>query len=255
MGLFSDLSSFVVSAVSGVSEFFSSNSGGGGSSSGSHSSSHSSNTQTIYEPDKVRVAELENQHAEILIEGQKDIIEMNARMQVAIIEAEALGLEHKAKVLKSLVSEMNIMAQQRLKLLEEGHFEVVKNLEVFYSEFKREIQNDNHTFHLEILPPVLNTLNQYSEGTTAHKMYANSIEQLIHSNAITVTDSLKGLAQRQQLLIESSIVCKEKTLENAMQLDTNGMQLLEKQIEHKETLHLNAPEKVKSLPSSTNPSE
>jgi hypothetical protein len=244
MGFFSNMAGLVVSAVSSVGDFLS-----GGSSSGSYSSSHSSNTQTIYEPDKVRVAELENQKAEILIDGQKDIIEMNARMQAAIIEAEARGFEYKAKVLKSLVQDMNIMAQQRLKLLEEGHFEVVKQIEGLYLGFQQEIDSDKHIFISERMPQLLNILAQYEKGSDGHEMYRDLINQHALSGLDSFNNKTKGFMQRQHQLIESSITCKEKTLEKALQLDTHGMQLLEQQIEHKGTSHLNAPETQKSLPS------
>lgn len=231
-----------------VSSFFSNNGSSRSSSENYHSSS---TTQTVYEPDKVRVAELENQRSEMLVEAQKDIIELNARMQAAVIEANVRGFEYSANVLKSLMNDMNIIAQQRLQLLENGHFEIVKQIECLYLDLEREIKKDNEAFQLEKLPQMFEVLNKFPEDSAAHKMYSGSIDQQIQLNISFVADKFKGLTQRQHTLIAASTDTKKLVLEQSGQLVADRMKFLEKQIEHKETLHLNAPEKVKSLPSST----
>jgi hypothetical protein len=235
-----------------VSSFFSNNGSSRSSSENYHSSS---TTQTIYEPDKVRVAELENQRSEMLVEAQKDIIELNARMQAAVIEANVRGFEYSANVLKSLMTDMNIIAQQRLQLLENGHFEIVKQIECLYLDLEREITKDNDAFQMEKLPQMFEVLSRFLVDSVPYKMYADSIEQQKQLNLTFVAEKFKGLRQRQHTLIESSVEAKKLVLEQSGQLVADRMKFLEKQIEHKETLHLNAPEKVKSLPSSTNPSE
>jgi hypothetical protein len=240
MSWFSGVVDFVGSLFSSSSD---SSSGGG------YSSSHSSSTQTIYEPDKVRVAELENRHAEILIEGQKDIIELNARMQAAVIEANVRGFEYSANVLKSLMTDMNTIAQQRLQLLENGHTEIVKQIEHLYLDLEREIKKDNDAFQLEKLPQMFEVLGKFSENSAAHKMYLDSIDQQKQLNISFVADKFKGLMQRQQILIESAVDSKKLILEQSGQLVADRMKFLESQIKDNTTQYLNAPEKQKSLPS------
>jgi hypothetical protein len=105
---------------------------------GDHSSheettnSHVSNTQTVYEPDKVKVAELENGRMDKAIEAQKEIIKMNQEMQLYIMEAHQKGFEHSTKVLKEMMRSLNQIAQERLLLIENGHFEVVEKIENLY---------------------------------------------------------------------------------------------------------------------------
>lgn len=221
----------------------------GSNSSRSENHSSSSTTQTIYEPDKVRVAELENQRSEMLVEAQKDIIELNARMQAAVIEANVRGFEYSANILKSLMTDMNIIAQQRLQLLENGHFEIVKQIECLYLDLEREIKKDNEAFQLEKLPQMFDVLSKFPEDSAAHKMYLGSIDQQIQLNISFVADKFKGLTQRQHTLISASTDTKKLVLEQSGQLVADRMKFLEQQIEHKGTSHLNAPEKHKSLPS------
>jgi hypothetical protein len=153
------------------------------------------------------------------------------------------------------MTDMNIIAQQRLQLLENGHFEIVKQIECLYLDLEREITKDNDAFQMEKLPQMFEVLSRFLVDSVPYKMYADSIEQQKQLNLTFVAEKFKGLRQRQHTLIESSVEAKKLVLEQSGQLVADRMKFLEKQIEHKETLHLNAPEKVKSLPSSTNPSE
>jgi hypothetical protein len=234
----------IVNTISSIFSF-------SGSSSSSRSENHhsSSTTQTIYEPDKVRVAELENQRSEMLVEAQKDIIELNARMQAAVIEANVRGFEYSANILKSLMTDMNILAQQRLQLLENGHFEIVKQIECLYLDLEREIKKDNEAFQLEKLPQMFEVLSKFAEDSAAHKMYLGSIDQQIQLNISFVAEKFKGLTQRQHTLITASTETKKLVLEQSGQLVAERMKFLENQIEHKSISALNAPETLKSLPS------
>lgn len=254
MGWLSDFGGFVSSAASAIGDFFSSSNGSSGSSSSRSDSYYStSNTQTIYEPDKVRVAELENQGRKDLIQGQKDIIELNARMQAAVIEANVRGFEYSANILKSLMADMNIIAQQRLILLENGHSEIVENIERLYISFEREIKKDNDAFQLEKLPQMFQVLNQFPENSAAHKMYAGSIDKQIELNIHFVADKLSGLKQRQQTLIDSSVECKKLVLEHSNQIVQDRLLFLENQIKaNSEPAQLNAPESFKALPKQNN---
>ena len=95
MGFFSGLWGGVKSIASAVF--------GGGGSSINHSSSSTSTTQTMYEPDRVKVAELENGRMDRAIEAQKEIMQMNNEMQLYIMEAHQKGFEHSTQILKDMM--------------------------------------------------------------------------------------------------------------------------------------------------------
>ena len=76
-----------------------------------------SNTSTVYEPDKVKVAELENGRMDKAIEAQKEIMQMNHEMQILIMEAHQKGFEHSTQVLKEMMQTLNQIAQERLILI------------------------------------------------------------------------------------------------------------------------------------------
>jgi hypothetical protein len=227
---------FWSTVTSVVGSWFSSNTS-------SSTSSYSSSTETIYEPDKVKVAELEKERAEIenervtlMADAQKEIIELNARMQGAIIEAEAKSFEHSAQVLKDLMQNMNIIAQQRLELLENGQFEVVKKIETLYLEFEKEIQKDNDNFQLEKLPKMFEILEKFPTESSSHKLYTDSIDKQINLNIDFVSRKLSDLSNRQKLLIESASETKKIVLEHSYKVVEDRMKFIENQLESRKEL-------------------
>jgi hypothetical protein len=239
MGFWSSVGSFVSGIFSGGSSSSSGNSG--------HSSSSSNSIQTIYEPDKVRMAELENDKIGLMAEAQKEIIQMNAQMQGAIIEAETRSFEHSAKVLKSLMSDINILAQQRLTLLENGNLEIVKNIETLYSGFEKEVQKDNMNFQLKQLPQMFEVLSNFPDGSSSHTLYKDSIDKQINLNMEFVSEKIKNLLKRQQMLIESSNDAKKMVCEESAKLVQDRMIFLEQQLEsRKELALLNNPNSVQN---------
>ncbi len=210
------------------------------------SSSHNSNSsvQTLYEPDRVKIAQLElqiaesnNERTQILLEGQKELIELNARMQGAIIEAEANSFEHSAEVLKSFMHDMNIIAQQRMELLENGHFEVVNKIERLYLDFEKEIQQDGVSY-LEKLPKMLEMLEKFPPESSAYKIYAQSIEKHSFITSEFLGNKLKALQTKQQNLIDSSIKMKEALFEHSAKIVEERMKFLESQLESRRELTL-----------------
>jgi len=248
MGFLSGLSSFVSSAVSVVGSLFGGSSSGGGS-----SYSSSSTTTTIYEPDKLKIAELEKEKAEMLVAEQKELIKLNAQMQGAIIEAEARSFEHSANILKSMMESMNIIAQQRFQLLENGHLEIVEKIETLYSEFEKNIQKDNHSFQMDKLPEMLQMLSTFPEDSDMRKIYSDSVTMQVSSNMEFINSKLKSLKNRQEQLITSSIQTKDKILESSAKLVEGRMKFLDNQLEsRKELAILHKTESIQEVKKLTN---
>jgi hypothetical protein len=230
MGFFSGLGSLVKSAVSTVGNWL----GGGGGSSSHRSSTSVSNTQTIYEPDKVKVAELENSRMERAIEAQKEIITMNQEMQVLIMEAHQKGFKESTEILKEMMKSLNEIAQERLLLIENGHFEVVEKIEKLYLGLEQEIQRDNDTFNMEQLPKMLELLAKFEVGSASAKLYEKSVDRQIELNATFFTQKLSALHERQKLMVTSAIQSKEEVLAHSSQIVLDRMKFLEKQLEQQQ---------------------
>ncbi len=96
---------------------------------GGSSSSSSTSTQTIYEPDKVRAAEIDKEKAieierlkgnniKLQKEAKIEIIETNARMEALIVEAKVRGFDMAAQILVGMTKELNILGEQRIAMIE-----------------------------------------------------------------------------------------------------------------------------------------
>ena len=190
------------------------------------SSSESSET-TLYEPDRVRMTELENKKLDKLIEAQKDIHKMNYYMQESRLKAQG----EMAKVIQELMYEANKMAQQRLELLENGHLDILERIEKMYYTLEKEINNDNTEFNQKTLPNLLNMLEKFETGTKSYTLYYKSIESQMLTNIEFVKNKLKAVADRQKMLIESSVQTKERLFEHTTKIVEDRMKFFEQEVE------------------------
>jgi len=215
----------------------------------SHSSVSTSTTQTIYEPDRVKVAELENSRMDRAIEAQKEIIQMNSEMQLLIMEAHQKGFEHSTKVLKSMMQSLNQIAQERLILIENGHFEIVEKIEKLYLGLEKEIRTDNDSFNIEQLPKMLEMLSKFEVGSASARLYEKSIDKQIELNSDFFMKKLNSLHERQKIMVESSIKSKEQVLEQSSQIVLDRMKFLDKQLEYQQNMQLtsNAPQQIRDV--------
>ena len=233
MGFFSGLGSIVSSLASGIGSIF-----GGGGSSVSHSSTSTSNTQTVYEPDKVKVAELENDRMNKAVVAQKEIMQMNSEMQLMIMEAHEKGFEKSTEILKEMMRSLNDIAQERLILIENGHFEVVEKIEKLYLGLEKEIREDNNNFNMSQLPEMLEMLSKFEVGSPSAKLYEKSVDKQIELNGTFFTQKLGALHERQKLMVASAIKSKEQVLEQSSQIVLDRMKFLDKQLDHQQNMQL-----------------
>jgi hypothetical protein len=231
MGFFSGLAGLAGSAISAVGSIF-----GGGGSSLSHNSSSTSNTQTMYEPDKVKVAELENNRMDKAIVAQKEIMKMNSEMQLMIMEAHQKGFEKSTIILKDMMKSLNLIAQERLSLIENGHFEIVEKIEKLYIGLEQEIKDDNDGFNMEQLPKMLEMLSKFEADSPSAKLYEKSIDKQIELNGTFFTQKLGALHERQKLMVTSAIKSKEQVLEQSSQIVLDRMKFLDKQLEYQQNI-------------------
>ena len=197
----------------------------------SQKSSSESSVTTLYEPDRVRIAELEDKKLDKLIKAQRDIVKMNDDMQEARLKAQG----DMAKTLKELMYEVNIIAQQRLELLENGHFDIVERIEKMYYTLEKEINEDSIKFNKFVLPDLLRELEKFEKETPSYTLYLKSIESEMLSNIEFVKNKLKAVGERQKMLIESSIQTKERLLEHTSKIVEDRMKFFEMEIvKHKE---------------------
>ena len=210
---------------------------GGGSSGGGGSRSTST---TTYEPDKVKVAEIEAdtkirlankeiERIEIMKQARLDILEYETQSQIALEEARARGLTVMAQTILTLQDKLNEVAEKRLLIIEKGSLQVIKDIEMFYDELSTKIQEDDDKYNTEKLPEMLEILEKYEEGTTAHKLYSKRVEEDMALQAQHYVKQIDAIATRQTQVIDGFLSSKEKILEQTGNITAGMLETIQAQ--------------------------
>ena len=201
---------------------------GGGSSGGGGSRS-----TTTYEPDKVKVAQIEadtkirlanmeTERIEIMKQARMDILEYETQCQVALEQAKAQGLNAMAQMIITMQDKLNEVAEKRLQIIEKGSIQIIKEIETFYDEIGDKIQADNDKYNREKLPALLDILNQYEPGTAAFEIYSQQIQDDRKMQQQHYMKQIEAVSERQSMVISGFISSKEKIIEQTGQI-TQGM--------------------------------
>lgn len=200
---------------------------GGGSSGGG------SRSTTTYEPDKVKVAEIEadtkirlanmeTERIEIMKQARLDILEYETQSQIALEQAKAQGLGVMAQMIITMQDKLNEVAEKRLQIIEKGSIQIIKEIETFYEEIGDKIQTENDKYNLEKLPALLEILQQYEPGTPQHEIYMQQIQDDRKLQQQHYMKQIEAVANRQNMVLSGFISSKEKIIEQTGQI-TQGM--------------------------------
>ena len=206
---------------------------GGGSSGGSRST-------TTYEPDKVKIAEIEadtkirlahmeTDRIEIMKQARLDILQFETESQIALEQAQAQGLTVMAQTILTLQEKLNEVAEKRLLIIEKGSLQVIKDIENFYDELGTKIQEDDDRYNTEKLPQLLSILEKYEEGSASHKIYMKRIEEDMALQAKHYTQQMEAIARRQSQIIEGFLQSKGKILEQTGQITAGILETIQNQ--------------------------
>lgn len=235
-----------------VGRFFKRLFGGGG---GSRSTSN-----TTYEPDKVKVAEIEadtkirlagmeNDRIELMKQARLEILQYETESQIALEQAKAKGLTVMAQMIIAMQDKLNEVAEKRLLIIEKGSLQIIKDIETFYDELGTKIQEDDDRYNTEKLPELLSILERYKIGTPAHDLYRKRIEEDIELQAKHYTMQLDAISNRQTQIINGFLESKERIIEQTGQITAGILETIQKQTLALETTTRNNTEQdTKVLP-------
>ena len=197
-----------------IKSFFGSSSSSGGS---------RSTTTTTYEPDKVKIAqieaenkirlsELETERIELIKQAQIEIIQNETEAREAAEMARAKGFTVMAQTILALQEKLNEVAQKRLEIIEAGSNPIKQEIEQIYAEFRHKIEEDNDLYMKEKAPNLLEMLNKYPENSITHKMYAKLIDKDMSNHMEQYNIQIKNLEERQKMVLDSFLKGKEQII-------------------------------------------
>lgn len=199
----------------------------GGSSSGSRTT-----TNYNYEPDKVkiaqieaeakiRLAEMETERVELIKQAQMELLRDEAEARILVEEAKAKGFTVMAQTIIAMQEQLTQITKNRIEIIERASLPIIKDIENMYKELSDRIVADNYKYNTEKLPNLLSILEKYPEGTTAHKLYSQQIQNDMNAQIKHNDMQLKSLAIRQQQIKSSFFNSKDKILEQTGNLTQN----------------------------------
>lgn len=235
MGLFSSIGGFVSKAASAVGSFLGGTASGGGGHDRDYGGSYSTSTSSTvsnYDPDKVEVAKLENERVDLVKNAQLELMEVNARLEAVMIEARCKGFQAMQGSMMQMLKEVNLLAEERLVLLENGSQEQVQKVEAMYADLGKDIENDDFMFSK--VPQMLDIANKFPEESESRKLYMSGIDREMAKHFDFKTEQLKKLNERCHIVVASVVESKKQMQAH---IDT----VISKRIEHiEQVMHVNA---------------
>lgn len=238
MSILGKIGGWVSSGISAVSSFLNSDS------SSSDSSHRSSSSSTNYDPDKVRIAEIdketqlqlagkEKERIELMRDAKIEILREQAKFEEAITQTKLNGLQQMSDIIVNMQDRFNDVAEKRLKIIEQGSMDIIRGIENFYHELQKSIEQRDIEFTENKLPNLLEQLGKYPEDSASHKLYFKKIDSLIANQTSYSERALIDLSARQDKIITSSLATKERITAHTDQLTS---QIVEKIVDKSEML-------------------
>ena len=224
MGIFSTIGGFIKGIF-------------GGSSSGASRSTSS----TVYEPDKVRIAEIakntkirlatmERERQELMHKAQIEFLQAHYDCEEALVQAKVKGFAATAEMIVRMQSKLTEIAETRMAIIEKGSLSIVKDIENFYDELGDKVKADNYEYNIEKLPALLAILEKYEIDSPAHKLYQKRIEEDMRVQGEYYMKQLDNIAMRQQQVIDGFIKNKNNIIEQTDLITKELLASVQKQV-------------------------
>lgn len=218
-----------------VGGFFKGLFGGSSSSGGSRSTS-----STVYEPDKVRIAEIEQntkirlatmerERQELMHKAQLEFLQAHYDCEEALVQAKVRGFAATAEMIVRMQSKLTEIAETRMAIIEQGSLPIIKDIEKFYEELGDKVKADKEKYNLEDLPKLLALLGRYKVDSTEHKLYEKLIDEDMRLQSEYYMKQLDNIAIRQQQVIDGFIKSKNSIIEQTGLLTKELLASVQKQ--------------------------
>nr|WP_086937896.1 hypothetical protein [Thaumasiovibrio occultus] len=167
---------------------------------------------TSYEPDKLRIAEIERdtqlqladkeaERIELMTQAKIALIREEGNFQLAIEQARLHGLEQTALMVERMRERVTDVARLRIEIINNATLEVVKDVEAFYATIETKMQQDDRDFDDVRLPALLEKLASFPPDSASHRLFEKRISDLIENQLSSQAQHLEAMYQRQQLVI------------------------------------------------------
>lgn len=179
---------------------------------------------------KVKLVHLENERVDLIKQAKIDILQCETQCQMALKEAQARGFQMVAETIMEMQKQLTDMAQKRFLILEKGSMSVIHEVDVMYAQLKDKINRDNDVYNTEKFPKLLEILEKYDKDSPGHALYQKRIndDMVLHMEHMSL--QLKTLQERQNRIVDSILEDKTKMIDQANGITLEMLTHLKQQV-------------------------
>lgn len=162
-------------------------------------------------------------------QAQIDLMQFETQSKIALEKAHAEGMEEIAQTILRMQEKLNEIAEKRMFIIENGSLSIIKEIEGFYDELGKKIDEDNYVYSQEKLPKLLDLLEKFDRDSPAYGLYMKRIESDMMLQSKMYEKQINSVYDRQMLLIENFIEGKNRILEQTSQITAGMMEKIQQQ--------------------------
>jgi len=200
------------------------------------------NTNIVHEPDKVKVAQIEARKAVELkkMEGENielrkkatiEIMETNARLEQLIITARVEGFTTIQEKLVEMTRELNILAEQRILMLETASGETLKKMNEHYYNFSKQINKDQNDFMKNELPIMIEQLEKIDKTSPAYEIYRTRLDEVSSNFIENQNKFIKQVGEQQNQMFIANDELRKNVTEHTNRIVENRVKQLSAAVE------------------------
>lgn len=177
-------------------------------------------TKTIYEPDKVKVAQIESQ-AKLMIakmeqenikldaEAKKDLLETFKTVNIELMKAKESGMTHIVNEVTRLANELMSLSIEKYQQLNNATENAIKTINDYYNELEKDISKEEQMFVLEAAPKMLEQLNKYEKNSDSYNLYYENVKEVQKNHFKRINSKIKDFRKQKSKLFSSNLKSKQ----------------------------------------------
>ncbi len=152
-------------------------------------------------------------------------------MEQLIIKAKVEGFAEVQDKLLEMTRELNILAEQRILMLESASGNNLEKMNKHYLDFNQRINEDSTSFMSKDVPAMLINLDKFDKDSQTFTLYHNQLNCHISNFIANQNNYIKHIKDQQQKMFEANIALRENITNHTNKLVENRVKHLELAIE------------------------
>ncbi len=197
-------------------------------------------TTTTYEPDKVRVAEI-NAQTQAMVEkvrfednrlkekAQKELVSHMIEQEKILMQAKIEGFEYLSESIKKLGNNIALLRIEQKQSLDTNQDESVQKINKYYVEFEKTLEDKNSDFELNHLPKLVKQLETYKEGSVGYKTYESLIGKRMVSHCENIDKEIDFFRKQNEKRTDSNIKIREQLESDLSSMSNKILETVNKQ--------------------------